>query len=254
MRTTTSLILFLAFVLAVQAAQVFQFQVVRERTPRRGELGKLEINESGISYESLNGKTSLHMPLANIWEADISDPRRIAIETLDREKRALGHRTTYRFRLRQAADQQALARFLAGRLERPVIGQYATSVQPAFELPAYHRRVLGGTHGTIRISTNGIEFLSEKPKESRTWPYRDIETIGSPDPFHLRVTSFAETYTFDLKERLPAQAYDFAWQRVYQLPGTSYNADPRNGQFVGPANSPAAQSLQSRLGSDDVCR
>lgn len=219
MRTTTYLILFLTVIMAAQAAQVFQFPVVRERMPRRGEPGMLKVSEAGITYESTNNKASLQLPLANIWEADLSHPGRIYIQTYDRGTLTLAHRTTYRFRLREAADQQALARFFAEHLERPVVGQYPISGPAMFEIPVYHRHVLGGTHGTIRISTEGIEFISNKPNDSRTWPYRDIETIGSADPFHFRVTSFAETYTFDLKRRLPQQAYDFAWQRVYQLPG-----------------------------------
>lgn len=239
MRTTTNLILFLAVVMAAQAAQVFQFPVIRERAPRRGEPGKLEIDQSGISYESKNGKTSLQVPLANIWEADISDPGSIAIETFDRGKLTLGQRTTYRFRLRAAPDRQALARFFAERLQRPVIGQYSIAGPAPFEIPAYHRHVLGGNHGTIRIGTGAIEFISEKPKDSRTWPYPDIETIGSPDPFHFRVTSFAETYTFDLKERLPERAYDFAWQRVYQPLGKNPGSRAQEGHSASETPVPA---------------
>ncbi len=254
MRPTTVLICFFTIVLAAQAAQVFQFAVVRERTTRRGEPGKLEISQSGISYASNNGKTSVDVPLANIWEADISDPKLIAIETFDRGKLTLGQRTTYRFRLREGGDQQALARFFAERLERPVVGRYSLSGPAPFEIPAYHRHVLGGTHGTIRISTGGVEFLSEEPKDSRTWLYRDIETIGSADPFHFRVTSFAETYTFDLKKRLPEEAYDFAWQRVYRLSGPRHELGLRDDAPVGTTQVPTARLLQSRNRTDEVGR
>jgi len=219
MRATTYLILFLTVIVAAQAAQVFQFPVVRERMARRGEPGMLKVSEAGIAYDSTNSDTSLHVPLTNIWEADLSHPDKIYIQTFDGGMLTLAHRTTYRFRLREAADQQALARFFAEHLERPVVGQYPISGPAIFEIPVYHRHVLGGTHGTIRISTDSVEFISNKPNDSRTWPYRDIETIGSADPLHFRVTSFVETYTFDLKRRLPQQAYDFAWQRVYQLAG-----------------------------------
>jgi hypothetical protein len=77
--------------------------------------------------------------------------------------------------------------------------------------------MLGGSHGTLVIGSTGIEFASQKPKDSRTWLYRDIQTIGTPDPFHFRVTTYAETFTFDLKERLPEGAYRLAWQEVYDL-------------------------------------
>lgn len=36
-------------------------------------------------------------------------------------------------------------------------------------------------------------------------------------------------YTFDLKQRLAEQAYEFAWLRVYDLPGSPpERADPRD--------------------------
>ncbi len=70
---------------------------------------------------------------------------------------------------------------------------------------------------TLSIGSAGIQFASKRGKDSRTWLYRDIQTIGTSDPFHFRVTSYAETFTFDLKERLPKAAYDLAWQAVYGI-------------------------------------
>jgi len=100
-------------------------------------------------------------------------------------------------------------------LKRPVIAGYALPAQVAFRIPAYHRRGLGGSHGVVEISADGIRFVSGRAADSRTWPYRDIESIGSAGPFHFRVTTDAETYSFDLKERLTTDAYEFAWQKVY---------------------------------------
>lgn len=209
----------LTIILPAQAAQQFQLAVTRERISRRGEPGTMTISEAGIAYKSLNNKTSLRLPLTDIWEADLSHPSRISIQTYDRD--ALTHRTTYQFRLPEATDQQVLARFFAEHLERPVIGQYSFSSLPVSEIPAYHRHVLGGVHGTIRISAEGIEFISDQSSDARTWLYRDIDTVGSADPFHFRITSFVETYTFDLKKRLPQRVYDLAWQNVNQLRGSS---------------------------------
>lgn len=219
MKSIPYLILFLTVILPAQA-QIFQLPVVRERISRRGEPGRMTISEAGVAYESTDSKTSLHLSFTNIWEADLSQPSRISIQTYDRDALALAHRTTYRFRLREAADQQVLARFFAEHLERLVIGQYPISRSAVSDIPAYHRHVFGGNHGIIRISAEGIEFISNQSSDSRTWLYRDIETIGSADPFHFRITSSTETYTFDLKRRLPQQVYDLAWQRVYQLSGS----------------------------------
>jgi len=50
------------------------------------------------------------------------------------------------------------------------------------------------------------------------WRYSEIQTIGGSDPFSFRVTTLTETFTFDLKERLPKEAYELVWRRVYELP------------------------------------
>src|SRR5204863_3596547 len=117
------------------------------------------------------------------------------------------------------ASLEDLAQFLATHVHRPVIGHYAEASQ--FQVPAYHRRTLGGTAGTLKIGNDAIEFVSDKPADSRTWLYRDIETIGRPDPFRVRVTTNRETYVVELKSELPEAAYQFAWSKIYNLERSS---------------------------------
>ena len=189
------------------AAEPFHFEVYRNKLPRR-EPGALDINEHGISYRSDDGKTALTLPFEDIREADVSVPGRIRLLTYDVLKRALI------FHLREGVQEETLGRFLAEHLPRPVIAAYGVIQQNAYRIPAYHRGVLSGSHGTLIIGSAGIEFASKRTKDSRTWLYRDIQTIGTSDPFHFRVTTYAETFTFDLKERLPEDAYRLAWQEV----------------------------------------
>jgi hypothetical protein len=69
----------------------------------------------------------------------------------------------------------------------------------------------------LQIGKDSIQFVSEKPADSRTWLYRDIETIGRPDAFRFRVTTNRETYVLELKAELPEPAYELAWTKVYNL-------------------------------------
>jgi hypothetical protein len=212
MRRVALVLLFNAIALA---AESFQFSVSRVRTLRRDEPGRLEISASGASYQSEDAKSKLQIAMEDIREADVSDRRVIRLETYDRLKRKAGERREYTFRLREGMYGDDLARFLSERLNRPVAGSYATPEPAAFTIPAYHRHVLGGVHGKLEFGSEAIRFITEKPADSRTWPYRDIQTVGSSDPFHWRVSTYRETYMFDLQERLTPEAYDFAWQRVY---------------------------------------
>src|ERR1700694_80915 len=92
-----------------------------------------------------------------------------------------------------------------------IMGRHANSTT------RLHRRVRGGPNGTLEIGEEAIRFVSDKPADSRTWLYRDIETIGKPDSFRFRVTTNRETYIIELKSDLPEAAYQFAWSKVYNL-------------------------------------
>ncbi len=210
----------------LKAAAPFSYAVYRTKLPR-AEPGQLQITDSGVNYESDNKKTAINLSFADIREADVSNPARITFETFDVLKRRLGGRTVLSFRLREGAHTEELAQFLAGHLKRPVVGSYAIPNEGGFQIPAYHRRLLSGAHGMLVIGPEAIRFLSDKTKEPRTWLYRDIETIGTPDPFHFRVTTYAETFTFDLKERLSEEAYRLAWRKVYRLEPAVLETDRR---------------------------
>lgn len=195
----------------------FRFPVFRKKLPR-DERGTIEIDSTGVHYRSEKSKTTIRVGFAHIHEADLSDPRVIRIETYDILKRRLNGRRVYVFRLSEGKHGEALTRFLVERTSRPVIGAYDLSSDAKdAEVLAYHRHRLGGCHGKLRIEPGGIRFVSEQPAESRTWRFQDIETIGSMNPFHFRVSTLAETYNLDLKDRLPLQAHENAWRRIYSL-------------------------------------
>ncbi|PYT32243.1 MAG: hypothetical protein DMG57_02555 [Acidobacteria bacterium] len=196
------------------AAESFDYAVMRLRPLHRAEPGRLKIDGSGVSYESDNGQTKRQLTFENIREADVSDPKLVRIETYDILKRRIGGRREYAFRLREGTHDEDLARFLSAQVKRPVAGVYQVSAPPVFTAPVYHRHLLGGVHGKLEIGPEAIRFVAEKPADSRTWPYRDIESIGNADPFHFRVSTYSETYMFDVKERLAPEAYEYAWQRV----------------------------------------
>jgi hypothetical protein len=198
------------------AAESFHYSVVRARPLWPDEPGQLQIDGSGVSYQSENGKTKFQLAFEDIREADVSGPQQVRIETYDRLRRKAGGRREYTFRLREAKHGEDLARFLSQRLARPVLGDYAVAAPAAFSIPAYHRHALRGVAGKLEIGPEAVRFVAAKPEDSRTWLYRDIESIGNSDPLHLRVSTYAETYMFDLKERLPREAYEYAWQRVWQ--------------------------------------
>jgi hypothetical protein len=73
------------------------------------------------------------------------------------------------------------------------------------------------------LGAEALHYLSDEPKHDRTWRLEDIETVGSADRFDFRVSSYAETYRFDLKERLPEERYRRLWLHVF---GTTTDNQP----------------------------
>jgi hypothetical protein len=209
MRLGRVLILILPVVVltAGAAAQpVFDLQVERIRIPRN-QPGDLQIDAQGIRFQSHDGKTKITIAIEDLRQADVADPHSLRFE-------AYGRRG-YTFRAAADAPVEEIAQFLAAHVYRPVVGHYASASR--FQVPAFHRHTRGGTNGTLEIGEEAIRFVSDKPADSRTWLYRDIETIGRPDPFRFRVTTNRETYVVELTAELPEAAYQFAWSKVYNL-------------------------------------
>ena len=199
---------------AAQAGEAFRFPVVRDKF-LRDESGQLTIDDEGITYRSDNGKTSLEFAYVDIRKVNLSRPDVIRLQTYDRLKRKLTRNRSYKFRLKENVTDSRVARFLIQRLERPLVGFYELAGESFGEIPVYHRHRLRGCHGVLRIVEEGIQFVSDKSVDSRSWLYQDLETIGSSRPFNLRVRSFVETYTFDLKDRVPEEMYRLVWQRIH---------------------------------------
>jgi hypothetical protein len=184
----------------------------------RNQSGDLHIDTEGVTFRSSDGKTTFTIPIRNLREADVADRHALRFDTYAVQKWKPIERREYTFRAQHDAAVEKLAQFLAARVHRPVVGHYATASQ--FHVVAYHRRTLGGTDGSLEIGQESIRFVSDKPADSRTWLYRDIETIGKPDSFRFRITTNRETYVLELKAELPEAAYQFAWSKVYHLEGS----------------------------------
>jgi hypothetical protein len=197
----------------------FNIKVERVRL-LRNERGDLHIDARGVTFRSSDGKTAISIPVEDLREADVADPRSLRFQRYDVKKWEPMERREYEFRaIGEDVPVEALAQFLTARMHRPVIGHYAATSK--FRIPAFHRRTRGGTHGTLEIGDDAIRFVSDKPADSRTWLYRDIETIGKPDSYRFRVTTNRETYVVELKSGLPEAAYEFAWSKVYNLERSS---------------------------------
>jgi len=202
------------FAIAAQENSVFDWKVTRVRT-LRDQPGDLHIDSQGINFRSADGKTSIAIPMKDLRDVSVADPHALRFGTYEVQKWKPVERVEYTFRTPPDSSVEELGNFLTARVHRTVVGHYPEESQ--FQAAAYHRRVRTGTSGLLKIGPESIQFVSDKPADSRTWLYRDIETIGRPDSFRFRVTTNRETYVLELKEDLPEAAYELAWSRIYHL-------------------------------------
>jgi hypothetical protein len=197
---------------AVPANDVFDWNVTLVK-PLRDQHGRLHVDAEGIAFRSDDGKTLVKVAMQDLRQADVADSRKLRFGLYEVRKWAPTERTEYTFRAEPDAPVEILAAFLSGRVHRPVVGQYQTGT--TFRVGAFHRRALRGTDGTLEIGEIAIRYVSTQMADSRTWLYRDIETVGKPDSFRLRLTTNRETYVLELKDDLPDEAFQLAWGRVY---------------------------------------
>jgi len=202
------------FAMAAQEKSVFDLRVTRVRT-LRDQPGDLHIDDRGITFRSADGKTSIEIPMKDLRDVSVADPHALRFGTYDVQKWKPLERVEYTFRAPPDTSVEELGNFLTAHVHRTVVGHYPEESQ--FQVAAYHRRMRVGASGLLKISPESIQFVSDKPADSRTWLYRDIETIGRPDSFRFRVTTNRETYVLELKEDLPEAAYELAWRKIYNL-------------------------------------
>ncbi len=134
------------FSTAQNAPDAFDLKVERVRV-LRNQPGDLHIDGKGMIFRSRDGKTNITVPIEDLREADVADPRAMRFQAFEVQKWKPMERREYVFRAEEEAPVEALAPFLAARVYRPVVGHYASASQ--FQIPAFHRRTRGGTHGTL---------------------------------------------------------------------------------------------------------
>ena len=178
-----------------------------------GKQGTLLIDGNGVEFrgESQSGQL---WAFGEIQTALLA-PHRLTIKTyLNRSLHRPGERT-YRFRLAQAIPPAVAAQF-AQAVARPLQNADPAPDAPAIAtIPARHRAIASGTNGVLRIRQNGIDYVTSSKGDSRSWRWADLQTLSNPDPYHLFVFGFRDTYTFDLKAPLSESLLDWASDEIF---------------------------------------
>jgi hypothetical protein len=205
------------------AAQSFEFSVEREGL-LRNQRGTLVITSEGIEYKTSQKNESRSWRYTDIQQIKIESPTDMEILTYEDQRRMLGRDRIFRFRLLEGKITPEVSSLLQAKASRPVATSVAPTSdgQPKYETAVKHLHAFGGCEGKLRIYSERMAFEStEKAEHSRYWRYSDVRGFAHPSRYRFEITTFEDkfggptkVYDFQLKEDLPATAYDYVWVRV----------------------------------------
>lgn len=171
--------------------------------------GSLRLAASGITYDSTEPKHSRSWSFSDIQRIEIRSTTNLIVHTY-------GKPGTFDFRLREGELGPEAYSLLAEHMERELLSRVLfPATEFRFELPAHHRHLRGGCEGVLRIGVARIVYDTENPGDKRIWRIRDVRSFGTTGPYNLRLGTESATFTFDLKEALQQEAYDFLWQQIH---------------------------------------
>jgi len=193
-----------------------------------GTSGTLLIEAATVEFRPTKG-ASRQWPITEIKTLDLRPYRMLLTGYERRGGLRLGTRS-FRFDLGQMMPA-SVAADLAARVGKPTRNRNPETKAPAFGMmPAHHRTPRGGSNGTLRFRDDGVDYVTQRANDSRSWRWADIEALSNLDPYHMVVSGYLETFSFDLKQPLPRDLFDRVADEVYQQKA----ADLRSGGRIEP--------------------
>jgi hypothetical protein len=195
-----------------------------------GSPGTLTLSKDGLVFDPTKGST-LHWPFLEIQTFDLLSPHRLVITGYENRGWHEHGERKYRFDLSVAMPPDIAAE-LAHRVAKPARNADPNPAATSFAtIPARHRTLAGGTNGALHFGPHGIDYLTTNGQGGRSWRWSDIQTLAEPDPFQLRVNSYRETFTFELKQPMSRELFDRLWDEIYAH-------DVNGSAFSGPKQTP----------------
>jgi hypothetical protein len=190
----------------------------------RGLPGILSLDSEGILFAPANGPAQ-HWAANDIKSLDLS-PHLLILMGYENRRWHLPTLRKYKFRL-DLEMSPAVAAQLAGEVPRPIRNVIPDpSALADTVIPVRRTRHLGGSNGSLRIRQDGIDYVTAQAGQSRSWKWADLQTLSHPDPFHLFVFGYRDTYSFDLKKPLSRELFNRLSDQVWKQNEEGVTPDP----------------------------
>jgi hypothetical protein len=180
----------------------------------RSMRGTLTITAAGVDFQPEKGWPT-HWSFADIRRVNISTPRRLSLVTYQNRHWHVPGDRTFEFKLKDAMPPEVAAE-LVRRVGKPAIdGDPVRSASGFASIAARHVTRTGGSEGVLRFRDSGIDYLSQKGGDARSWRWADIQTLAHPEPYRLWIYGYLETFDFELEQPLSEELFDRLWDHVY---------------------------------------
>jgi hypothetical protein len=178
-----------------------------------GTPGTLHVDSRGVEFVPSKG-ASMRWTSTEIKDLDLERHRIVLIGYDNRGWHLPG---TRRFDLEIKQEiTPAVAASLTEKMGRPVQNTIPDPHAPAItEIAVRRSEHFGGSNGLLRIRQQGIDYITAQPGQSRSWRWLDLQTLSNPDPYHLFVFGYRDSYAFDLKESLSREVFNHLSDEIW---------------------------------------
>ena len=206
--------------------------------------GMLTINDQGVAYQqvipdSKRKKKPKKPPKPENVQFDYQDiqelwvsPDKLVLVTYKDRKWFLGVDEEFEFFLPKGKSFEDAYAMLKDKLDRRFVAALADPQPNAlWELPVRLLGTIKGSEGILQVGPDRIVYKTDRPRQSRTWRYEDIENVSTSDRYQLTLTTYERAKThygsmkgfnFQLKQPLEAKRFELLWKRLNQDKGLQF--------------------------------
>lgn len=195
--------------------------------------GTFTADTTGLEFIPANG-ASRRWPYAEIKTLDMRR-HRIILTGYENRKWHMPRLREFKFALEQEMTP-GVAASLAERVNKPTQNRIPDPNAPAVTVVAVRRSDhFGGSNGLLRIRREGIDYVTAQPHQSRSWRWADLQSLSHPDPYHLLVFGYRDSYGFELKEPLSRDVFNHLSDEIWE----HNESDVTGSSATLPATAPA---------------
>lgn len=201
-------------------AQPFELVVKKDQFFGSSE-GTLVFGAEDVVYETDDANDARRWAYDDIKQIQIRSPTRVRVRTYeDQGWIRFGADRTFEFEVIEGEVSPDLVAFLWDHIELPMVTAVfpVAGAAPWLSVPVKLRQ---GSQGVVQLYEDRLVYVTDHDEHARAWRPMDLRLVYQPNRHRLNIDAYegggdrTRTFSFDLKQPLPASFLESIWQRVY---------------------------------------